>query len=189
MTMLSILFLKYVYVVEIAGQAVEVEAKSYDEFLGDAETYVVGFDGPHERLGLEEQGGDLDFGRVLALERVDEIVDGMARVDDVLHDDHGAAADVIGESEHFLHDSGRAGAFVALDADKRNLGIDALAGAEEVGSKRKSPVEYTHKQGLFVGAIAHNLLTQLLDAGVDSLSEDIRLEGEAFVGDLFHPNK
>ena len=42
-------------VIQIAGQTVEVETKADDEFFGDFETYVIGFDRLSRASGLKRR--------------------------------------------------------------------------------------------------------------------------------------
>ena len=89
------IFFEHVNVAEVSGHAVEVETETKYEFLGYAETDIVGADITLECFWLEEQCGDLDFGGILGLEVVDEACDGIAGVYDVLDNDHCAALDVL----------------------------------------------------------------------------------------------
>jgi hypothetical protein len=112
-----------------------VHAVADDEFVGNLEGYVVGFDGDETALWFVEAAGDLErCGFVLEHEAA-EIAEGEAGVEDVFDDDDVLAFDgVVDIFDELDGARGDAGATVAGDGDKVE-GVVDLNGAREVGEE------------------------------------------------------
>src|SRR5690606_29238404 len=104
-----------------------------DELIGDVEADVLHVDVDARRLRLAQEGRDLDAARAARAKVGQQPLQGQARVDDVLDDQHVAPGDITGEILEDAHHAGglRAG---AVGGDRHPVHLDLqvdLAG--EVG--------------------------------------------------------
>ena len=112
-----------------------VHAVADDEFVGDLEGDVVGFDGDESALGFVETGGDFQRRGFVLEHEAAEIAEGEAGVEDVFDDDDVLAFDgVVDVLDELDGAGGDAGAAVAGDGDKIE-GVVDLDGAGEVCEK------------------------------------------------------
>lgn len=181
------LFVEYIYVIEVAGEAVDVEAIADDEFLGDFKADEVRFQFEVlQGFGLEEKGRDAYGGGIERAELGKEFHHCVAGVDDVLHENYMAVLEVFTESHHLFDHACAARAFIAFEADECQFGVDVLTGAEKVDGKGRGTVEHTHEEWLFVSEICGYDFGELGDAGVDAGVVDIGAKFHPLIAFLFH---
>ncbi len=180
-----VLVLEHVDVIQIARQAIKIKTKAYDKLFGNLKSHIVRLNLASQSFWLEEQSGHLQLGRLMGAKVVDELVDGVARVDDILHDNHRAALYVLAQAQDFLYGACALGARIRFQADKSDLSVHVHS-AEKVAGKRKSAVKHTQKERELAGAVVRYLFAQFFNAGINLLASDVRLECEPLLADFVH---
>ena len=83
-----------------------IQSVSHDELVTDVHAFVVDGVGVLEVVRLEKQCCDTHVGSLQVAELLGGITQGVARVDDVLHDDHVAAVQGVVQADEFADDVG-----------------------------------------------------------------------------------
>src|SRR6478672_9309070 len=154
---------------QVAVLLVVVEAVADDELVGDVEADVLHRDVDLDDVGLAQQRADLDRGGAARLEVGLDPRERQAGVDDVLDDEHVAAADVGVEVLEDADDAGglRAGA-VGRDrhpVHRRGAG----EGTHEVGHDDDGTLEDTDEEELLALVVLPDVGGELGEAGLDLL--------------------
>ena len=114
--------------------------------------------------------------RVLAAQVADEVVEGQARVDDVLDDEDVLAFDARREVLEDAHEAGRFGRGAAVGADLHQVDPDRdVDGAHEVGHERQRSLEHRDEGQLPAGVVGADPRPELADLAPGSASSVSRI--------------
>lgn len=150
---------------------VVVEAIAHDEVVADLHADVVDGVGVLEVVWLEEQRGDAHVGGLQVAEFLRGVTQGVARVDDVLHDDHVSTVQGMVEADEFADDVGGLGAGVGRQLDERDFTGDRQP-LEQLGGEHEGAVEDDEKQWIHAVHVAVDLVGHGLDAVFDFFLRD-----------------
>ena len=125
-----------------------VQTVAHHELIRHLEAREVRLHGLHPAGGLVQQRHDGDAGGPLGEEVVLQKGQGVAGVQDVLHDDEIPAGDVLLDIVGDLHPAGGAGGVaVGADGDELQVALQG-AGADQIGHKDEAALQDPQEEGL-----------------------------------------
>lgn len=178
---------KYIYVLQVARQPVQIESETYYELLGDFETYEVGGYGFLQRFGLEQQRGYAHLARLLRLQVVDKVIHRIAGIDNILDDNHRAVLDVLRQAQHLFYLACRAGALVAFKPYECYFGI-GVKFLKKLRGKRERAGQYAEKEGRPVAVTRSEFATHFLNTRLYCIVTDKRLKMQILIDNLIFHN-
>jgi hypothetical protein len=161
---------------QVAVPLVQVEAVADEELVGDGEANV-----PHRQVLDEpairpvEQGGGRERGGRAERERLAQVVERQARVDDVLDDDDVAPGDLAVEVLE-QPDAGVAALVCSRGVARELEEVEAVRNpqrAREVGDEDEARLQRRDQQRLAPVVVARQLAAELADARVQLLSREV----------------
>ena len=143
-----------------------VQAVAHHELVRHDEASQVGGDGLGPAGGLIQQGHDGDGGSALGHKILLQKGQGIAGIQNILHDDEVPAGNILLEVVGDLHPAGGGGGvFVRADGNELHIAFQ-LAGPNQVRHEHKGPLQHTEEQGLFALEAVIQFLAHLSDAGL-----------------------
>ena len=158
---------------QISPLLIIIQSITHDELIADVHAFVVNGVGVLEVVRLEEQRGDTHVGGLQVAEFLQGMAHGVARVDDVFHDDHMSAVQRVVQTNQFTNDIGAFRARIRGELDEADLAGDGQP-LEQLGGEHEGPVEHYKEQRILILHVAVDLIGHGLDAGFDFCLGDIQ---------------
>lgn len=162
----ALIFNHRVDVLVVTSHAVVVKAVTNDEGIGNLHGAVIYLERSRETFWFLQERAYLHALGTLVEELRQEVVHGVARVDDVLDDDDVTSLKIGVYANEFAQHTCALHSFVTGELGKENLRLECQF-AYQVGSKHERTVQDAHHDGVFAGIVlvqtCGHLLYFLLD--------------------------
>jgi len=153
----------------------DFEAVADKRAFRDLERTIIGVDLDRPQVGPVQQGDEMDRGRLVEPELLEQVVLDHARRHDVLQHVHVAALDLDVADEIDLERGGGPGVVdVAHDVDEAVVHF-ARDGAHQIRQKDRSPLQDAEEEDLALAGVFADLLAESLDALLDLVSAECLL--------------
>src|SRR5882762_7363168 len=103
--------------------SVVIKAVADDEFVGDWEAGPVGLDGDFPLAALLQEDADFDVGSTEVTQALDEGGEGVARVEDVVHNEDVTALEGLVQGVETAQATGTLRTLIAGETDTRNFRV------------------------------------------------------------------